>query len=73
MCGSRPVVRPDRPLQLQEGDEAQRNVLGVPSAILTEAMSDNVLDVHQKLSLTSMFEVEKEDPDEKQDVLRVLW
>jgi hypothetical protein len=67
------VVRPDRPLQFQEGDEAQRNVLGVPSTILMEALSDDVLDVHQKLCLTSMFEVEKEDPDEKQDVLRVLW
>jgi hypothetical protein len=73
VCGSCPVVRPDRPLQFQEGDEAQRNVLGVPSTILMEALSDDVLDVHQKLCLTSMFEVEKEDPDEKQDVLRVLW
>jgi hypothetical protein len=44
--GSRPVVRPDRPLQLQEGDEAQGNVRWITSAILMEALSDDVLDVY---------------------------
>jgi hypothetical protein len=69
---SRPVVRPDRALQLQEGDATQGNVRGVSSAILVEALPDNVLDVHQELSLTSVLEVKEEDLYKKQDVLRVL-